>query len=196
MVGVLADSKSNIKISIWSETLINEIVELKTYSFQNLVVQHYQGVKLASTTNTSLNNVDEDVTVDWDDIKVKVDVNKLCCPTVSCVKSSTFYLCISLSCRKKVTPYPGETTVTCSNPGCKRKMLVKRCKASYNVDVTFDTDAEQQQSLTIFERTLVNFFNDESITVEQIEDKLLELENVDYTYNNKKVVLEMKKHQL
>ena len=29
--GVLADSKSSIKISIWSETLINEIVELKTY---------------------------------------------------------------------------------------------------------------------------------------------------------------------
>ena len=167
---------------------------VETYSFRNLVVQHYQGIKLASTTNTSLNNADEDVTVDWDSTKVKVDINKLCCPTVSCVKSSTFYLCISLSYRKKVTPYSGETTVTCSNPGCKRKMLVKRCKASYNVDVTFDTDGEQQQTLTIFERTLVCFFHDESITAEKIEDMLLELENLDYTYNNKKVVLEMKRH--
>ena len=145
----VCDSKTSIKISIRSETLINEIVELKTYYFQNLVVQHYQGIKLASTTNTSLNNVDEDVAVDWDSIKVKVDINKLCCLTISCVKSSTFYLCISLSCRKKVTPYTGETTVTCSNPGFKRKILVKRCKASYKVDGTFHTDGEQQQTLTI-----------------------------------------------
>ena len=51
--GILADQFSTIPISIWGEDLITDIKEMTTTKLTNLVVQHYQGVELASTTNTA-----------------------------------------------------------------------------------------------------------------------------------------------
>ena len=53
----------------------------------NLVVQHYQGVKLASTTNTATEQVEKTLKIEWANIEIKSDTHIICCPDVMCVMS-------------------------------------------------------------------------------------------------------------
>ena len=188
--GILADQFSTIPISIWGEDLITDIKEMTTTKLTNLVVQHYQGVKLASTTNTATEPVEKPLKIEWKNIEIKPDTHIICCPDVMCVKVTSFHSCINIQCHKKIIPYPGESTVTCSN--CRRKMKISRCKLSYNVELTLEKN-EKQFNLTIFENIVTSFYQ-KYVSPDEIEDLFLDMETIDFTYNNKKIVTSMKKH--
>ena len=106
---------------------------MTTTKLTNLVVQHYQGVKLASTTNTATEPVEKPLKIEWKNIEIKPDTHIICCADVMCVKVTSFHSCINIQCHKKIIHYPGESTVTCSN--CRRKMKISRCKLSYNAEL-------------------------------------------------------------
>ena len=70
-------------------------------------------------------------------------------------------------------------------------MLVKRCNKSFNVDllVSDKDNNSTQHSITLFPQVLNNMIEVGDKTDHIIEDKLLEIENFDFTINKKKVVL-------
>ena len=51
--GLFADSTSSIKVSVWGE-LIDEVEEDVTYSFKNITIENYYGLRLNTTAKTTL----------------------------------------------------------------------------------------------------------------------------------------------
>ena len=97
-----------------------------------------------------------------------------------------------MECKKKVTPYPGHSRVTCQSTTCKRKMKISRCKSTYSVEVTVLDKSNQQHVLTIFPSVLEVIETNGS--PDEIEDKILDLENLDIYYNKKKVIVNITDH--
>ena len=71
-------------------------------------------------------------------------------------------------------------------------MKVSRCKTSYSVELTIEKD-ENQHNLTVFEKALASHFNDK-VDLDQIEDLLLDMEYVDVSFNNRKIIIAIISH--
>ena len=122
---VLADESASIKLSVWGE-LIKEIGETETYKLTSLKTEDYFGLRLATVADTAIMKADEDIVVNWEEHNIQPLKTTLCCPQVESARVHSFLQCVNHDCKKKVTPYPGETKVTCNAATCRRKMLVKR----------------------------------------------------------------------
>ena len=155
--GVLGDQSGVMKISIWGD-MINSIVEDTVYIFKNVIVQSYHGIKLTTTVNTVTEESPINIDVIWGE-EVMPELTTLTCTEIISSKVSSFLCCVNISCCRKVVPFPGELTVTCNNPTCRRKMLVKKCLPRVNVEITVERDGSQI-NLTMFENILKSFFND------------------------------------
>ena len=83
---------------------------------------------------------DEDIVVNWEEHNIQPLKTTLCCPQVESARVHSFLQCVNHDCKKKVTPYPGETKVTCNAATCRRKMLVEWCKRNFNIEITLLTN--------------------------------------------------------
>ena len=181
--GVLGDQSGQIKISIWGK-LIEEIEEDIPYIIKNVVTQNYQGLKVVATVNTTVEEHNNNIAVEWEE-EVPNSFRIQCAEVLSC-KATSFRSCVNIICRRKVVPFPGEVSVTCSS--CRRKMLVKRCSESVTVELTVENN-NQQIILTVFEKVLKEFIG--PLSMETVEVQVLMLEDITITYNNKKVITAM-----
>ena len=187
-LGLIADETGSIKISIWG-SLIADVVEDTPLFITSVKCEDYFGVRLSTISNSSLSKFENEIHVDWGKFDLVPQQTTLCCPNIESVKVNSFLKCVNIECKRKVSPFPGETKVTCLNVTCKRKMLVKRCKKSFNVDLLVsDKDNDNiQHSITLFTQVLHNIIEVGDKINEIIEDELLEIENFDFTINKKKV---------
>ena len=186
---ILADNSGNIILSIWAE-LIDEVQEYVSYDSTNVITVNFNGLKLSTTNTTTLKKTDKSFTIAWDDIHPTEMHHTLCCPELLSVKVSPYFVCVNSECKKKVVPYPGDVSVACKT--CKRKMLIKKCSESFSCEVMLRKAEEQQITLTIFPDVIQDFCG--LSDVQLVEDALLAMENVDFTYTLKKVVAEIAVH--
>ena len=184
--GIIADASGHTLISVWGD-LLDQITEDSAFELTNVVTQEFHGLKLCTTMDTQFKVVPDDFVVDWQEVIEPLE--KVCCPTITSVKVSKYCVCVNLDCRRKVMPYPGETTVTCH--GCRRKMLLSRCN-EYACEVSF-VDANQIKTIvTIFPKVLTEYFG--VIDADSVEGKILTLSNTDIEYNQRNVATKMISH--
>ena len=186
---ILADNSGNIIISIWAE-LIDQVQEYVSYDITNVITVNFNWLKLSTTASTTLKQTDKAFTIAWDDIHPTEVEHTVCCPELLSVKVNPYLVCVNNECKKKVVPYPGDSSVACKV--CKRKMLIKKCDESFSCEVMLQKAEEKQLTLTIFPDVIEDFFG--LTDVQLVEDALLTLENADFTYSVKKVVTKITVH--
>lgn len=188
---IIADNSAYMLLSIWGD-LIDKITENSPCLLTNVITDNFNGIKLATTSASEVRETDESFTVDWNTIKPSFNKETVCCPLVTSAKIMKYLVCVNQDCKKKVNPYPGQKTVSCNT--CKRKMLITRCKESFSCEVTIEDDSKRQILLTIFPKTLHQFFGDSNIDVDDYEDTLLAMENIDFEFTKKMIVTNMSLH--
>ena len=104
------------------------------------------------------------------------------CLFIDSVKVNKYLLCVVRDCRKKEKPNPGNESVLCKNPTCKRKMFVSQCKKAINAELllTDKEDDTKQITFTLFDQTLFNVI-DMNKKGSEIEDDLWSLKDYDIT---------------
>ena len=131
--GVFTDGTGHMPITLWCpHTTVTENICL---TFSQMVVQHKFGTKLTNTVLTTVIPSSADIKVDWEKTPLAADFvdSIVCCPDAVSVKTTEYKCCVNISFQKKVIPFPGETTVKCNNPTCRRKMKVSRCKSTFTI---------------------------------------------------------------
>ena len=97
-----------------------------------------------------------------------------------------YLICNNKDCRKKVAANPGSRILRCH--GCNRSMLLKNCYIEVNASFQLKKE-NTQKNVTAFAKVLSAFLNEEvykySDKEDELTEKLLLLENVDFTYHNK-----------
>ena len=187
---ILADNSGSILLSIWAE-LIDQVQEYISYDITNVITVNFNGLKLSTTNSTTLKQTDKSFTIAWHDIHPTEVQHTICCPELLSVKINPYLVCVNNECKKKVVPYPGDLSVACKM--CKRKMLIKKCAESFSCEVMLQKAEEKQVTLTIFPDVIEDFCG--LSDVQLIEDALLDLENVDFTYTLKKIVTKIAVHE-
>ena len=115
--------------------------------------------------------------------------NLICCPEIVSANHQEYYSCRNITCRKKILVKDMTTKiVTCEH--CKRKMLLKSLNHTFIVDLILETKGKQV-SLTMFPNVIETL----KLDITKIEEEILLLENYDFTYNHKKVVTKVEKHE-
>ena len=159
-----------------------------------MVLQMYNGkTKINTTTNTTIKTA-ENIEIDWAKIPQTSELSEtmICCPEVVSVKCQQYLICVNITCNKKVSPYPGERTVTCMNASCRRKMLVGKCRNSYTMELTIEKDGKHYD-LTAFPQVVEKVFG--NISIDVLEDQMLEMEQFDFVFNKKKIITSINAHK-
>ena len=193
--GLLADSTSSIKVSVWGE-LIGKVEEDVTYLFKNITIENCYGLRINTTSKTTLLKQKKQIDIEWSKYNISPETSTLCANILS-VKFNLYLECINCSCKRKVNVFPGEKKTTCDSS--KRKMLVSNLKINLNVEIHLsDKDDNQKEFiLTAFTNSLKNALDlDNKEEEEEIEDMLLELKNVDITYNKKNIIVSVSAHSV
>lgn len=198
---LIFDEKDNMPLTIWND-LIQQIEEDKWYSFTDLNLKHYFGLKLSTTKRTTVSNVDMEVPIPSlsddavtqhqshsDDIHHKLNPI-LCCPEISSVNIEILHCCVNKTCLQIVTTIPGKRVVSCQH--CKNTMRADKVVKKFHCTIVVG----EGQSLMLPLDVLESFFNLESSLedVEDLKEKLLFMENVDFTINTKGVITKMEGH--
>eukprot|EP00794_Sanderia_malayensis_P013274 gene13274-14642_t len=192
---ILADETANICISIWGD-LIDNIEEYTPIAITNVVCQFYNGRKLSTTADSAVSHLQNAINnIDWEEVKTANSLEVLSCPEIDCVHCHSFHICCNLDCKKKVVPFPGQASVTCST--CKRKMLLARCKETYTCEfILCATDDNKQFKLTAFPNTIDEFLPTKENDRESLEDTLLQLKNIDFEFNANHVITKISYHKI
>eukprot|EP00794_Sanderia_malayensis_P006495 gene6495-biopygen4810 len=182
----LADGTGYITISVW-ENLVDEVQEDIPLRFTDVIRQDFNGIKLTTTISTQVSDCDSKFPcIDWSQISATEQPDIICCPTVQCVKIDAFETCINISCKKKLTPYPGQKVATCNV--CKRKMLIERCPKTFTVEITVENSGGKQYVLTAFPKAVIDYFGEDmKLDTAALEEAILSLQEVDIEVNVKKV---------
>ena len=194
--GKLADeSGAFIKITVWG-SLIQTITEDVVYDITSILLEDFHGIRLNTTAITCFDIADHTLNVDWSKAGIQPMQNIICCPDIESVKGNSYYQCKNVHCRKKITPNEGDDKVVCT--GCKRKMKVSKLNRNVNVEIQLlDSIKGHQLMLTVFPHVLNNLFDTTDLDIEEIEDKLLDMEHLDFVYNDKKkTVVSICQHDL
>ena len=149
------------------------------------------GKRLVTTSCTQLTESADKLDINWSNHDISPMTTRYCCPSIESVKVNTYLQCANINCKRKVVPFPGETKVRCSK--CDRVMRVSRCSRGVNVDFTI-THEGKQDVVTAFADGLNNVIQITDQSDDQIEDVMLDLSNIDFCVNRKKVVTSMLKH--
>ena len=194
--GILADDTGTINVFFWGQDLIEQIKENTTYKITKLVTVSNFGIKLTSTANTICQESESKLKIDWDKLNCQ-DLNQvICSPEIMSAKLTKYLVCVNIDCKKKVTPFQGDITVTCTNSTCRRKMLVQRCKESFSLEITLQEPSGKQHNVTVFPKTLESFYQKKNkiIQIDELEDEMLEFNFLDFTVNRRKIVIKMEDH--
>ena len=117
-------------------------------------------------------------------------INKLCCPEIMNLELELYPGCTN--CNKSVVLQPGIKIVTC--PHCKHAMRSDKCSCIFHCKLCF-----KEHSLVLPQVVLESFLKLDIIqmgkdNIDELKEKILFLENVDYNYNNKNVITSMSEH--
>ena len=202
---ILYDEQDHIPFSVW-EGMIDEVKEGPLYLFQNVTLKTYFGPKVGTTKASSFVQKQPTVsfTISNDIVNSYVEnlkqlrdrLNpKLCCPEVSAVTVELISGCNNKNCLQPVVVIQGEPTITCMN--CNSMMKIDKLLSVFQCTITFD---DHEKPLTVPLDVLQNFYKEDIIQLCQQDIKsfkqgLVFLEKVDFTYNTKNIVTNMKKHE-
>ena len=202
----IADGTHSIEISIWSD-LISELQENVLYEMTEITVRNYFGQSLATSPGTVARVVADDdntITINWDTVQAKQassNTTTICCPEINNVGINIYPICTNEECKKKIKPPPRERVVTCNGRnGCLKEMLLKKCPCGMDVEVQLSKDANIT-NLTAFPTVLGRYFEEDILlkykdNKKDLVVKLLELENIDVTYNiHDKIITKITNHE-
>ena len=170
-------------------------------------IHYFKGVKcLATTDKTKVIPLSSDqMQFNMDNVQQNLLLDtritsscKLCCPDILSVKLNIYPICTNRNCKgKKVTPLPRDITVEC--PKCTRLMLVTKCQCGLNGEINLEKDLKAL-TLTVFAEPLNKYFGEDFIlkyknNPHKLEENILLMENVDITYNSKRIILDIFYHK-
>ena len=194
--GKLIDSSGVIDISIW-ENHIQQIKEGEFYKLTNCKVKYFFGKKISTCTETEIELADkQDIT------QASKNTNSLrphlCCPEIQNVNIETNAICNTKGCKAKITGNSeSKKMVRCTS--CNRAMLVKNCYMEMNT--TFQLETPEKQYTAIANASTLTTYLGEDVykykdNVNALEEKLLLLENVDFTLaTNARMITQIVDHQ-
>lgn len=189
----LTDPSGTINLSVW-DSHMQQIEDKQFYTVTNCKLKQYFGKRLATTVNTAVTKAKEQ-----DISHVEQSHNKqnwVCCPEIMNVYPTVYPVCNNKDCRKKISENPGSKIVHCLH--CNRAMLLKNCYIEMNINFHLEKQ-EQHFSVTAFPKIVGNFLQEDILqykdTIDDLTEKLLLLENVDFQLSpNNKLVIGMKTH--
>ena len=198
---VLYDGSGDMKLTVWND-FIDSVNEATQYSITNLSLKNFYGQKLSTTKMTTFSVTDSNdaspvLSPDRyqsylsDEITTNV-VNKLCCPEVVNLELELYPGCTNINCQKSLVLQPGIKIVTC--PHCKHTMRCDRCSCVFDCKICF-----KEKTLVLPREVLESFLKLDVIqmgkdNMDELKEKLLFLENVDYDYNNKNIITSISEH--
>ena len=189
----ITDTTGTINLSVWDD-YIKQIDGEKFYTVTNCKLKQYFGKRLATTVNTSISQAEEQ---DISHVQpTQNQANWVCCPEIMNVYPSVYPVCNNRDCRKKISENPGSKIVRCLN--CNRAMLLKNCYIEMNINFHLEKQ-DQHYSVTAFPKIVGKFLGEDIFkykdTIDELTEKLLELENVDFELSqNNKLVINIKNH--
>ena len=194
--GKLIDSSGVIDISIW-ENHIQQIKEDEFYKLTNCKVKYFFGKKISTCTETEIELADkQDIT------QASKNTNSLrphlCCPEIQNVNIETNAICNTKGCKAKITGNSeSKKIVRCTS--CNRAMLVNNCYMEMNT--TFQLETPEKQYTAIANASTLTTYLGEDVykykdNINALEEKLLLLENVDFTLaTNARMITQIVDHQ-
>ena len=119
-----------------------------------------------------------------------------CCPDIDNVTLNVWPICTKKRCGKKVTPTPGAKIVRCSS--CSSTMLLSKCECGPSAELQLTKDSKNL-TFSVFSNVLDEFFHANvrhlyKDDMDSLTEKLLQLDNTDFSYNAKKIVTKMSEH--
>ena len=203
---VIADKTGNILISVWEDLV--ELQDDQWYVISHVTTKQYNGLKLTTTQYSKTEDFESEEIIDWHTIPVEEYMNDTtqhsakkamvaCCPDINTVLINTYPVCISSKCGRKVSIVPGEKLVQCI--WRSKRMLAAKCPLQLNCHIDISVDGKDR-TLKIFANELEEFLHEDilqeySSALNKLEIKLLELENIDITYNSKNIVILIEEHK-
>ena len=92
---------------------------------------------------------------------------KMCCSQIQSIVINSLYQCINPSCKRKVSPFPGENKVTCDS--CKEKMLVESLIKNLNIELELQyEDTRYDIIVTVFQNVLKILFEFDELTSNEL----------------------------
>ena len=190
---VLEDESGTAEIHIWDE-LINKVKNGTTYEFQNLNVKHFKGSTHLTTTPTTtfkeaskqLKSVQGPSLLENPEKEVKVEMFKFL------NNLSVFVAC--QACKRKITESSHHKYIKCRNCGVRQRQ--GECKRDASVQLKVEIGGKELW-LTAFTdviKSLLAVSSDVSLMsdTESIEDLLMDLTDIHFTYNvNKNTITEV-----
>lgn len=193
--GQLIDcSNCPINITIWGAEFVQSVMENTTYHITNLAVSWWNDqMRLATTTSSVLKKVPKEH-FDWNRNPTISNNTRICCPAVISSLVNNYISCPNNDCRKKIDLTMSESkTVTCHH--CNRMMLIRKCTVSYSINVVIEKNGKKTK-LTAFPECVKEYFKKSGETdLKEYATALLEAENVDFTYDRKKVITKLEDHE-
>ena len=174
--GILADETGAMKLYIW-EDLFDQLQEDIVYQLTSLEVRDYFGLKLTTTSMTSIKKNAIEINVDWSLHDVETNEIELFCLLVDSIKMNESLQCVNAGCRRKVVPFFGKTKVLYTNQSCNRRMLVSRCTSQTIFELTLTSkDSHKKHMGAAFFKTVDRVIPIKDLSQEEIKDKLLEIQ--------------------
>ena len=131
---IIADEEDEecFNLTVWGG-LIEIISDGHTYIIKSVLLEDCYGLRLNTTSSTVFEAHSTQYNLEWSKFSIDDGNVKMCCPQIQSIKINSFYQCINASCKRKVSPFPGEKKVICDT--CKRKMLVTRLIKNPNIEL-------------------------------------------------------------
>ena len=195
---IIADEEDEecFKLTVWGG-LIENISDGHTYIIKSVLLEDYYGLRLNTTSSTVFEAHITQYNIEWSKFNIDDGDNgnaKMCCPQIQSIKINSFHQCVNASCTRKISPFPGENKVKIKIK-CKTKMLVKRLIKNSNIELESQDKATGCDVIVaLFQNVLKNLFEIDELTSDELEDELLEAENLDLIYNEKKIVVSITSH--
>ena len=187
---VLEDETATAILHIW-DSLIKEVVTGTSYKFNNLTIKHFKGTTFLSTSPaTSITKMEKQIhlhnpsgpaLLENPDKEIKVEQFKLVKPI------SIFVAC--QACKRKVHDI-SHNSIKCKHCGVRQR------KQSCNKDATVQLSVDDPDIgwLTAFTDVILSLLAvDSKLTLDsnsdEIEDHLLQVKNIEFTYDATKKVI-------
>ena len=171
-------------------------------------VKSFFGIKWSTTSQTTASIINDDTVLDWSALDVTGYVTRekdglkkfsvvSCCPEILSVRVEIFPTCVNAKCKRKVEVFGGQIFVNCA--ACARRLSVSKCPCSLNCTIDVEKD-ECTTTLTTFKDVLSTFFEEDIVQKYKgdpavLEDTLLELEKIDFSYNTREIITSMNRHK-
>ena len=92
---IIAENAGHIVLSVWGDS-IEKMEDGQSVKVMNAAINHFQGVKSTTMTDTETRNVSEQFDVDWTHIENREQEVQLICYEIAAVELKKFKICANL----------------------------------------------------------------------------------------------------